>query len=155
MNPAILIADAVVAAINDPVRNWELDVVATRAYRPNWNLENLPNHVKVTVIPVGETSDRVTRRGVDDVDFQVKVLVQRKLTIEPSENPEDQELAVTEACDPLMNFVTVLGELLSLTVPNMAEGRYISDSVIPFDQKELEQNMLFATMRSVTYRVFE
>jgi hypothetical protein len=165
MNKALNIADVLVIALSDPQRDWPLAIVASRAYRAIWELSKLPEEVKVTIMPRKEQRDRVMRKG-DDFDYTIRVLVQKKLALAtPSEDPQEQEDQITAACDVCTNLVTKIGdyladpetdlsEYINIVNPQLGDFSFISDTTVAFDDAELNNNLLFASARDITYRVF-
>lgn len=140
MSTVIDIADAVVGAIQ--AGNYGEPVAVERKYRPTFELADL-TQVQITVVPRAVSITTATRDS-SYFDCAIDVGVQKKINADSAED-----------IDALMTLVEQIADQLRMKrLDDAPEAAWVSIENEPaFASEHLEQQRVFTSVLTVTYRV--
>lgn len=146
--PKILdIADAVVSELNS--NTFSQTFTAIRKYIPEYQTPDYAT-IKVTVIANDDTSEILTRAGVQD-DIAIDIGVQKKLV-----NPPVGKFDVDPAeVDPLLNFLEELKEFfLGHALAAIPNAGCIKAKYVPiYAPGQMREDRIFTGVVTLTFRV--
>ena len=121
---------------------FSLPLTAARAYRPAFDLQEMKD-LHVTVVPKGIACSRLDR-GRGQLDVQVDIAVQKKVSAETA-----------EVLDPLMGVVQEIADfLIGRPLGNAPGVIWIkTDNEPVYAQEHLSEMRQFTSLLTVTYRV--
>jgi hypothetical protein len=153
MNPARAIAVAIVNALK--AQSWAEGLLIVRAYRADWKLTDLGDGVTKITILVPEQMNDLEARDINDSEYTVRVLIQKKLGLESTTDPAEANRRELMAVDPMLDLFDVIGKFL-FEKPNrkMGPGQWMRDGATPCSDQDLRDNSIYASMRAITYRAF-
>jgi len=107
-HPAITLADAVVALLNDehPVGGWSQSFTAERRYLPQLDLTKLGPEIYISCLPASAAPDGRDTRGQFVREIGIKIVVQRKVTTDSNDE-----------LDAMVAFVDQVQTFLQITPP--------------------------------------
>ncbi len=135
------IADAVVASLN--AGSFGQEFTAERHYRPVFDLPEMGT-LHVTVVPQGMAIE-TAGRGRSQYDCRIDIAIQKKF-----ENGDSAEL------DPLMALVEQIADHFRFKrLEGLPEAMWVKTENTPiYAAEHMEQNRVFTSVLTVTYRVW-